>query len=139
MCDFIDSIKFCTCGTVKKTDQSYWKLETVNPLSPASHMTGLWELTEETFADRLSEELESRILDALNSEGSFDFEYSPKEGDRMTVVISRKHRLSFEFQFERNKFRAEPWYQRAHYEEYLDAGEGLVDIKLADKGVALKE
>ena len=135
MCDDINSIRFCTCGTVPKTAQSYWKLSIVNPLHPKVIVVGLITLgepSEESFSDRLLANLERRILEALNSRGSFDFEYSPARGDRMTVVISKKHRLAFEFEFDGDIFGVKSAYDLSYYPEYIDAGEGLSEIGLAE-------
>ena len=135
MCDDINSIRFCTCGTVPKTARSYWKLSIVNPLYPEAITVGILTLpepSEESFSDRLLANLERRVLEALNSRGSFDFEYSPARGDRMTVVISKKHRLAFEFVFDGSEFGVKSEYDLSNYPEYIDAGEGVLEIGLAE-------
>jgi hypothetical protein len=86
MCEKLDTIKFCSCNAdidlnKSNNDSNYiWILERVVGLD-RSGLIGLTMLPTK----QLDELVPEFIVQKLNSENLFDFEYEPKENDSLRI------------------------------------------------------
>jgi len=86
MCKELDTIKFCSCSenidlNKNKNDSNYiWILDRVIDLD-RSGLMGMTMLP----TDQLDDLIPEFIVQELNSKNLFDFEYEPKENDRLRI------------------------------------------------------
>ena len=87
-------IKLCTCAEEKIDEKCCWRLARVNP-EPEHFMEGSIALDPEYFGG-VEEYLHEKILADINNTKVFDFNYSPLEGDLLTLTYG-EHEFAFEF------------------------------------------
>ena len=96
MCDNIGEFKLCTCSDKIDKKKPYWKLEKFNANKNEIEQVIIGRYTFYFF-----ENIEF-VLDQLNNNSHFDFDYTPKQKDMLTLHFKE---LSFNLIFTNEKWR----------------------------------
>ena len=95
MCEPGPYIKLCTCGNIE-AGEPYWILRRGDSVSGYEDMMGSFPGPRETFPYDNRNFLLHKIIFDLNNNPVFDFEYSPKDGDALQIVITE---IDFDVKF----------------------------------------
>ena len=95
MCEPGPYIKLCTCGNIE-AGEPYWILRRGDSVSGYEDMMGSFPGPRETFPYDNRDFLLHKIIFDLNNNPVFDFEYVPKDGDAIQIIISE---INFEITF----------------------------------------
>ena len=87
-------IKLCTCAADQINEERCWRLARVNP-HPEEFMQGTIAI-DPNYMDSAEEYLNEKIRADINNTKVFDFNYSPLEGDLLTLTYG-EHEFAFEF------------------------------------------
>ena len=87
-------IKLCTCAEDQINEERCWRLARKNP-NPEHFMVGSIALDAE-YMNGVEEYLCEKILADINNTKVFDFNYSPLEGDLLTLTYG-EHEFAYEF------------------------------------------
>lgn len=91
MCDITGPLKLCTCNSEIDKSKPYWVLKTIcltSSLDIRSKIIGT--LSSDIDSERI-------LVERLNNENLFDFDYNPQENDTLQIIFSNIHRFSFKF------------------------------------------
>ena len=95
MCEAGPHIKFCTCGEIE-AELPHWLLRRKTSVGDYEDMMGSFPAPTETILYDNSEFLVHKITFDLNNNPVFDFEYVPKDGDAIQIIINE---INFEITF----------------------------------------
>ena len=87
-------IKLCTCAEDQINEERCLRLARENP-NPEHFMEGSIAFDPE-YMNGIEEYLREKILADINNTKVFDFNYSPLEGDRLTLTYG-EHAFAYEF------------------------------------------
>jgi len=101
MCKAGTHIKLCTCAGKEIDEARSWNIFRVDPNSD--------EILEGTIEPpvftNLGMYMEQKLLEDLNNEDVFDFNYEAKNGDELVIFLDDH---SFAFEYKDGKFRIAP-------------------------------
>jgi hypothetical protein len=87
------SLKFCSCANKMEKTQNYWQLHRPKPDGP---LVIIGMLYYSVLKDLLVRNWGREILATLEKADAFDFDYSPEEGDVLTIYIRNPADLVFQ-------------------------------------------
>ena len=96
MCDNIGEFKLCTCSDKIDKKKPYWKLEKFN-----ANKNEIQQIIMGTYTFYFFENIKF-VLDQLNNNSSFDFDYTPNLKDMLTLNFKE---LSFNLIYTNGKWR----------------------------------
>ena len=96
MCDNIGEFKLCTCSEKINKKKPYWKLEKFNANKNENE-----EIIIGTYKLYFFENIEF-VIDQLNNNSPFDFDYTPNQKDLLTLNFKE---LSFNLIYTNGKWR----------------------------------
>jgi hypothetical protein len=96
MCDNIGEFKLCTCSDKIDKKKPYWKLEKFN-----SNKNEIQHVIIGTYTFYFFENIKF-VLDQLNNNSPFDFDYTPNQKDMLTLNFKE---LSFNLIYTNGKWR----------------------------------
>jgi len=96
MCKLSEGFKLCTCGTIP-LNETHWVLRQVNPSQPV--VIGMIVQGFEVIKKY------NWIQKELNQNPCFDFDYTPKDGDRLIFnIIEEEAKESVTLRYVNNRF-----------------------------------
>lgn len=99
MCDFHQGFKLCTCDGEQLLEAEIdWKLNRINKSIPIKHRRGRAAIPRFTNQEQTTKE---SILEFLNLNNCFDFDYEPQENDFLRIRIHKKNDRWAAFRFVR--------------------------------------
>lgn len=103
MCDLTKGFKLCTCaGEILKPEDIDWSLQRKDESLPILHVKGKASIPEFTNKE---EELKQNIIELLNKENCFDFDYQVQEGDFLKIRIDKGNNRWAAFRFLKGEWR----------------------------------
>lgn len=113
MCTISDNIKFCSCSGANVDDSNYW---TIYRRKEGCLKVGQTIYHPNTL--HLQAEELGKLLNKLNEEELFDFEYEPKENDKLEINLKQAEQTAqHSFVFFNGKWKA---YHKSDSSELLD-------------------
>ena len=91
MCDITGPLKLCTCNSEIDKSKPYWVLKTMCLTSRVD--------IKSKIIGTLSSEIESGkvLVERLNRENLFDFDYIPQENDTLQIILPDVQKYIFKF------------------------------------------
>lgn len=128
MCDIKDGFKLCTCEEKLHIQEIGWVLKRTNDTLPLAYRKGRAVIPRYNANEK---ELQTLILNNLNSRNSFDFDYTPHDNDLITIKARANDKSEcqwYAYRFQRNKWNIDTSDSLAAWKTQLEKfKEGIVE------------